>query len=57
MNKKLIKLLKAQLISDGDMLDLYNQKVIKNISCTITTRVSASNEIWVVVYEEEQIKK
>lgn len=32
------------------MLDCYNQLVIKNnISPTITTRVSASNEIFVVV--------
>ena len=30
------------------MLDTYNQKVVRNISCTITTRVSASNEIWIV---------
>ena len=30
------------------MLDTYNQKVIRNISCTITTRVNAINEIWIV---------
>ena len=37
------------------MLDTYNQKV-KDISCTITTRVNASNEIYVVVEENEQDK-
>lgn len=36
------------------MIDLYNQKVIQNgISCTITTRVSASNEIYVVEENEK----
>ncbi len=30
------------------MLDTYNQKVIKDIAPTITTRVNASNEIYVV---------
>ena len=30
------------------MLDTYNQKVITDISCTITTRVNASNEIYIV---------
>ena len=38
------------------MLDTYNQKVINDISCTITTRVSASNEIYVVVEEEDDEK-
>lgn len=30
------------------MLDTYNQKVVRDISCTITTRVNASNCIYVV---------
>lgn len=51
MNKKLIKLIKEQYIYiyiyDKCMLDTYNQKVIKDISCTITTRVNASNEIYI----------
>lgn len=49
MNKKLIKLLKTKQVDSGDMLDTYNQVVFKNISCTITTRVNASNGIYVVV--------
>ena len=48
MNKKLIKLLKAKKVSGVAILDTYNQKVIKDIAPTITTRVSASNEIYVV---------
>lgn len=48
MNKKLKKLLKTQKVWGGVMLDTYNQKVIKDIAPTITTRVNASNEIYVV---------
>lgn len=48
MNKKLRKLLKTQKVWGGVMLDTYNQKVITDISCTITTRVNASNEIYIV---------
>lgn len=55
MNKKLIKLLKTQKLWGGVMLDTYNQKVITDIACTITTRVNASNEIYVVVDEKEKI--
>ena len=54
MNKKLITLLKNEKVKGGEMLDLYNQKVIRNgISCTITTRVSASNEIFLVENDEQ----
>lgn len=35
----------------GVMLDTYNQKVITDISATITTRVNASNEIYIVEVE------
>ena len=48
MNKKLIKLLKTKKVGGGNMLDTYNQRVITNISCTITTRVNASSEIYIV---------
>ena len=48
MNRKLKKLIKEQYIYDKCMLDTYNQKVITDISCTITTRVNASNEIYIV---------
>lgn len=56
MNKKIIQLLKSKSIKKWCMLDTYNQKVINDISCTITTRVSASNEIYVVVEEEDDEK-
>ena len=49
MNKKLMKLLKTQKVWGGVMLDTYNQKIYINISPTITTRVNASNEIYVVI--------
>ena len=50
MNSKLKKIIKTEKLRGGYMLDCYNQLVIKNnISPTITTRVSASNEIFVVV--------
>lgn len=57
MNKKLIKLIKEQYmyIYNQCMLDTYNQKVITDISCTITTRVNASNEIYIVEnYEKDK---
>lgn len=47
MNRKLKKLIKENNIKDKCMLDTYNQKVITDISCTITTRVNASNEIYI----------
>ena len=49
MNKKLIKLLQTQKVWGWVILDTYNQKVITDISPTITTRVNASNEIYLVV--------
>lgn len=50
MNIRLRELIKNHndKIKSGSMLDTYNQKVIKDISCTITTRVNASNEIYMV---------
>lgn len=57
MNKKLIKLLKTKQVDSGDMLDTYNQVVLKDISCTITTRVNASNEIYVVVRGENKCRQ
>ena len=38
----------------GVILDTYNQKVIKDVAPTITTRVNASNEIYVVVEKNEK---
>ena len=35
------------------MLDTYNQKIITDISCTITTRVNASNEIYIAEVKDE----
>lgn len=56
MNKKLKKLLETKCVCVCAILDTYNQKVIRDIAPTITTRVSASNEIYVVVEEDEQDK-
>lgn len=49
MNKKLAKLIKGKKLTWGDILDCYNQKIIKDIAPTITTRVSASNNLYLVV--------
>ena len=60
MDKRLKKLIKEKTnnIKDKCMLDTYNQKVIKDISCTITTRVNASNEIYIVeIQNGNKIKK
>lgn len=46
--RKLIKTHKDK-IKSGSMLDTYNQCIKDDISCTITTRVNASNEIYVAV--------
>ena len=54
MNKKLKKLLESKCVCVCAILDTYNQKVIKDIAPTITTRVNASNEIYVVVDYEEK---
>lgn len=54
MNKKLRKLLKTQKVWGGVILDTYNQKVCVDITPTITTRVNASNEIYVVVENEKK---
>ena len=56
MNEKLLKLIKDKYIYIYNMcmLDTYNQKVITDISCTITTRVNASNEIYIVEVKDEQ---
>ena len=56
MNKKLKRLIETKEIAGGVMLDTYNQKVIKNISCAITTRVNASNEIYWVEDDESDKK-
>ena len=52
MNKTLKQLLETKCVCA--ILDTYNQKVCRHIAPTITTRVSASNEIYVVVEENEQ---
>ena len=38
------------------MLDCYNQIVIEDISCTITTRVNASSCIYICVEEDYERK-
>ena len=54
MDKRIIELLKRENVGGGQFMDLYNMKVIKNgIVCTITTRISASNNYFVVVNDEQ----
>ena len=56
MNKKLVKLIQKEKnnLETGTILDCYNQVLVKEISCTITTRVNASNEIYVVEFINEK---
>lgn len=56
MNKKLKQLLETKCVCVCAILDTYNQKVCKHIAPTITTRVNASNNIYVVVEETENDK-
>ena len=49
MNKALELTIKNKRINECDMLDCLNKKIIKNISITITTRVSAANKTFIVV--------
>lgn len=56
-NKPLKETLKKNKVNDGDILDCYNQKVHKDICHTITTRVSASNETFVVEENQNEINK
>lgn len=52
-NKRLDQTLANNEVEYGCYIDAYNQKVYKNICCTITARVSASNDYFVCVNEED----
>jgi len=54
MDKRLKKLIKNTKLKKDTLLDTYNQKVYESITPTITTRVNASNEIYVVVKDEKK---
>lgn len=59
MNTRLVKLLmdRGGVLEHADMLDCYNQQVMKNVSVTITTRIDHCNHYWVVEkvkYENKQ---
>ena len=51
MNTRLVKLLIDRgggQLDHADMLDCYNQSVLKDIAITITTRIDHCNHYWVV---------
>ena len=51
MNTRLVKLLMDKgggVLEHADMLDCYNQQVMKNVSVTITRRIDHCNHYWVV---------
>ena len=50
MNTRLVKLVRDRggVLEHADMLDCYNQQVMKNVSVTITTRLDHCNHYWVV---------
>lgn len=53
-NKRLEMLLmnRGGELQDKDLLDCYNQTFVREISYTLTTRISTSNHYWVyeIVY-------
>ena len=58
MNRKLIKLLKQNFkrLKGGELLDCYNQVIVEDISVTITTRVSASNGLFLVNKSKDMLR-
>lgn len=55
-NKALNETIKDKELEDGDYIDAYNRKIKKNIANTITTRVDASNETFLVERKAMPIK-
>ena len=51
-NKALNETIEGIELEDGDYIDTYNRKIKKNIASTITTRVDASNETFLVERKE-----
>lgn len=51
-NKALNETIEGIELKDGDYIDTYNRKIKKNIASTITTRVDASNETFLVERKE-----
>ena len=47
-NKTLNETIEGKELKDGDYIDAYNRKIKKGIANTITTRVNASNETFLV---------
>lgn len=55
-NKALNETIEGKELEDGDYIDAYNRKIKKNIANTITTRVDASNETFLVERKAMPIK-
>ena len=48
-NKALDETLEENDVEDGDFIDAYNRNVKKDVAGTITTRVSASNDVFIAI--------
>ena len=59
MDKRLKELLLSGKIGGGNLclLDTYNQAVYDDVACTITTRVNASNQHYVIEKDMEMIER
>lgn len=44
----------SRILRGGVFIDAYNQSINEDIAGTITTRVDASNMVFVTVYEQNQ---
>lgn len=55
-NKALNETIEGKELEDGDYIDAYNRKIKKDIASTITTRVDASNETFLVEKKAMPIK-
>ena len=55
-NKALNETIEGKELEDGDYIDAYNRKIKKDIANTITTRVDASNETFLVERKAMPIK-
>ena len=48
-NKALNETIENKQLEDGDIIDAYNREIKKDVSTTITTRVSASNNTFIAI--------
>jgi DNA (cytosine-5)-methyltransferase 1 len=53
-NKRLNETLQANEVKDKDFIDAYNRTITSNVSGTITTRVDASNNVFVADFKNDR---